>query len=251
MAFAVVLGSCLASSKAAGTTVAASPTANFVAGNLVVVVVGLDNNATADGNTSEISSITDSVGGNTWTKLREFCNAQGAANAGATVSIWYSILTNTITTAGTITATLANSKTAKAFVGRQFSLGAGSTISIAGSQDLAFDAAAPSGVTLSGLASKEYLFIVGSAVEDPSTAGTFTNYTTTQSGTTGGSGASNMNSKQAYRILTATTDSPAQSAFVADDIALVYLAIEEVVAAAPKPRPIMRVMQAVNRASRY
>src|SRR3989304_7222955 len=113
-------------------TVVMTTNATAVAGSVVVISVAIDNTSTTDGNTTEVSSITDSVGGNTWTKAREFCNSQGAAASGATVSVWYSKLTNTIPSGGTITAILANSVTAKAISAWEFSVAAGATISVAG-----------------------------------------------------------------------------------------------------------------------
>ena len=75
--------------KTAGTSIVLTTCAAAEAGNVVVVIVAKDNTQTTDGNTSEVSSITDSAGGNTWAKAREFCNGQGGAASGATVSVWY------------------------------------------------------------------------------------------------------------------------------------------------------------------
>jgi hypothetical protein len=78
------------------------------AANVVVLVVAVDNNATVDGDEGAVSSVTDSAGGNTWTKAREFCNSQAALQAGATISVWFSKLTNQIASGGTITANFTN-----------------------------------------------------------------------------------------------------------------------------------------------
>src|SRR3990167_3691155 len=120
-------------SISAGTTVAITTSATAEAGNFVLVTVALDNTGTTDSDFSEVSSITDSAGGNTWTKCAEYTNGQGSAAAGVTISAWRSILTNQIASGGTITANLANSVTSKALSAWEFTLGAGSTVSIAGS----------------------------------------------------------------------------------------------------------------------
>ena len=59
------------------------------AGHLLLVAIAKDNaSSAADSQTSEVTSLTDTSGGNTWTKMGEFCNSESAANAGATVSLW-------------------------------------------------------------------------------------------------------------------------------------------------------------------
>src|ERR1041384_4789690 len=88
--------------KTSGNSIAVTTTAAAESGHLVVVIVAIDNTGTGDGDNSEVNSISDSAGGNTWTKAREFTNGQGAANAGATVSVWFSVLTNQINSGGTI-----------------------------------------------------------------------------------------------------------------------------------------------------
>ena len=178
--------------KTAGTSIVFTTSAAAEAGNVVVVIVAKDNTQTTDGNTSEVSSITDSAGGNTWTKAREFCNGQGATAGGATVSVWYSKLTNAIPSGGTITANLANSITAKAISAWEFSIAAGATISIAGTpQDLANDGADPGSMTIGGLSSREYLFIRGIAAETNSTTALTptANFTAFSGNQTSGDGA--------------------------------------------------------------
>lgn len=236
MAFASVGTLGTGNSAASGTTVSITTSAAAEAGNLAVVIVGTDNTQTTDGQTSEISSITDSVGGNTWTKGGEFCNGGGAAAAGATVSVWFSKLTNQINSGGAITATLGTARIAKSLTAWEFTVGASNTVSVAtGSlQTLANDGADPGSMTISGLASKQYLFIRASAQESNDTgARTATASYTLFSGAIGddGSGPGSMLTCGEFRILTGTGDTsnityPAVGG--TQDTASVYFALEEV-----------------------
>lgn len=60
----------------------------LVAGRVVIVAVTCDNNATTDGEHSDITSVTD-LGGVSWTKIGEYTNGEGAANTGLTTGIFY------------------------------------------------------------------------------------------------------------------------------------------------------------------
>jgi hypothetical protein len=217
-----------ASDKTAGPSVAFTVNQTVAAGKYVVVAIGVDNQSSTDGNTSEVSSVADSVGGNTYTKLREFCNSQGGSNSGATVALFGCVLVNGLTNTSVITATLANSKTASAITAQAYSIGAGATISIEGTpQDTATDGAAPSGITLSGLSSREYLFVLATASETDSSAGSVTSYTLNHAETGGGGGASNMGARLATRVLTGTGDTPTLVSFPSADHASIFLALKE------------------------
>jgi hypothetical protein len=219
-----------ANDKTAGASIAMTTSAVAAAGKLVIVLVALDNTQTTDGNTSEVSSISDSAGGNIWTKARGFCNGQAGAAAGATVSAWKSVLTNQIASGGTITANFANTVTASAVTADLFSIGAGNIVVVEGTPaDLANDAADPGSQTLSSLTSREYLFIRAIAAES-STATDITattNYTKFAPNTTAGSSsATNMGVRGESRILTGTGDSSDPTLFSAD-CASVYFALRE------------------------
>lgn len=235
MAFASVGTLGTGNSASSGTTVVITTSAAAESGNLVVVIVGKDNVQTTDGQTSEISSITDSAGGNTWTKAVEFCNGQGAADAGAVCSAWFSKITNTIASGGSITATLSSSKVSKSLTAWELTVGAGNTISVAGTpQTLANDGADPGSQTISGLASKQYLVIRG-AVKETNDAGAATataGYTLfsdaiADDGTETGS----IRTSGEFRILTGTGDTSditLPSGSGSSDAASVYFALEEV-----------------------
>ena len=113
-AFASVGNICSGSSTTAGLTLTCTAAAQLDTGNLGVLLIALDNTSTTNGNTTEVSTVVDNAL-NTWTKIREFCNGQGTAATGATVSVWYTIASaNLPITTGIITITFANTITSKA-----------------------------------------------------------------------------------------------------------------------------------------
>lgn len=75
MAFASVgtLGTGLSSGNNQ-TSLVLTTSAAAEAGNLVVLCVAVDNNQTTDGDSTAVSGITDSAGGNTWTRAKGFAN---------------------------------------------------------------------------------------------------------------------------------------------------------------------------------
>jgi len=221
---------CTAQSKTAGTTLACTvATQNLEAGNIAVMWFASDNIASIDGD-DPLLSVTDS-GGNCWTVQRCFAN-----DAGATTCIATSKITTALTSgSGTITANFPQSITAKAMIVREFTVGAGNTIAIAGTpQILANDAADPGSMTIASLASAEHLFVRSTALERPNANWTATGgYTTFNcNGTTGGGAASNMNICGEFRILTDTT-STSDPAATAVDSASIFIAFDEVATGAP------------------
>lgn len=238
----------------ASTTVT-SDGSGFQLGNIVVLIVAVDNNQTTDGDEGAVSSVTDSVG-NTWTKIVEFCNGQGAAQGGATVSVWWT----QVTVAGasvvtTVNFTNAASRDASGIVSRQFTPAAGSTAVVAQTPvQIAVDGADPASMTISSLASQEYLFVQALAGEGPSDDAytdptNYTAFTGLAAGTTGGGAASNMHAKGWFRILSGTGDTADATSTTADrDYAQVYFALKEVLAATLRP-PSVIIRQAVKRAS--
>ena len=110
-------------SDASSTTVTVTPAANLTAGKLVVVASMSDNNDTADGATT-FHSISDSKS-NTWTRVSEYTETDGAADDGSTVSIFATKITTQIDTTDTITLTLGTAKTDKIITVTEATLGAG------------------------------------------------------------------------------------------------------------------------------
>lgn len=204
------------------------------AGEVIVVVIAVDNNQTTDGDEAAVSFSTE-TNGNTYSKACEFTNGQGGAQSGATVSVWYSLLTNATTSGNTATFNLTNSasRDASSYRSMEFTIAASSTISVAGTcQTLANDNADAGSQTISGLSSSEYLFFRGIASETDTGAisSTTASYTSNAGATctAGGGEATNMCATMEYRILTGTGDtSDPTMADTTADRASVYVALLE------------------------
>lgn len=216
-------------SATAGTTLTLTTTAAAEIGNVVILLIGKDNVQTTDGNTSEVTGVTDTAG-NVWVKLREYCNGRTAANAGVVISVWKSKITSTLALGGVITATMSSSITVKGMTAWEFqTIG---DLAIAGTpQDLAVVAGSALGsLTISGLADGEYLFVRGIAIEDGNT----TDLTSTASFTifsmaraNPAAGTSSVKIVGEFRILTGTT-STSNPTLGTDDSVSVFVALQSV-----------------------
>lgn len=218
------------SSTTSSNSVSATLSAQCDAGNLCLCTVAKDNISTSDGNTTEVASFTDSAGGNTWAIAREFTYAEGAAGAGATVAVGWTKATNSISSAGTITANFGSAVTSKALSCWEFSLGAGNTVQLVTASDLVTDSNDAGSIALSGLASKEYLFFRGEAGENEGVGYTPTaNYTAiTQAIAATGNNNTAMTAEGEFRILTGTGDTTDPDTINNRDWASTMLALEEV-----------------------
>lgn len=204
---------------------------NATAGRVVLAFIAKDNASTTNGNTSEITGIVDSVGGNSWLPVREFCNSRGAANGGSVISVWYSILVNSIVGA-TVQANYSDTRTACCITLWTFSIAASNTISIAGSAtDSAVTNSTVASMSISSLASAEYLFVRASGIETNSSdsAHPTTNWTNIDpTATTGGGAAANQAVQAEFHITTATGDTSAPTWTTSGDNASVMVALKEV-----------------------
>jgi hypothetical protein len=215
---------------------------------VLVLIIGKDNNGTADGDNSDVTSVYQGQTNITFTKAVEFTNANGSAQAGACVSIWYRRV-NQFVGGTNITANYAgssnNDKSAMALL--EFSIDPGSVLGVASTATLANDAADPGSLGLSGLPSREYLFIRGIAAESNSTTA-LTNTASWTVGpadtTSGGASAANMAIRCEYRVLTGTGATSDPTLYAAD-CASALVAFYEVPAVGPpfpgrQPHPAMR-----------
>jgi len=205
---------------------------NTAAGDIIVILIAKDNAASADGETSEVTSITDTKG-NIYVKAKEFCNAQGSANAGATVSVWWGKTTAALLAADADSTTInfSSSITAKAASSRAFSVAAGNTFEVEASTTLANDGADPGSLDLT-VADIEHLWIRVQAHEGPA-SDNFTKtaaYTTSTNGngTTGGAAASNMYEVHEQDIFTGTSNPSNPSWDNARDEASILIAFKEI-----------------------
>ena len=219
------------------TTFAGGSGTVYAADHLCIIALGTDNNDTTDGATSLHTSIVPSDGSATFSKLIEFTNGQGAAAAGATISLWMGIGTASfLSTLDDLQVELAAAVTAKALGMWAFSRDAALTIT----QDpttatRADDGADPGSMTLSSLTSREYLCLRATAAESNSATGFTPTSGFTQTGnfngtTTGGGGAANMAVRMEWIISTATSFTSDPTLFSAD-CASVMVALYEASAA--------------------
>ena len=149
------IGSLLSS----GTTLSMTTTVTAPVNRVIIVRFSFNNTNTGNGDFNELTSVSDATGKNSYTKLCEFTNGQGAAAAGITVSAWRAKVAVQLDVGQTITATFANTITSRAMGASQYSVGVLNTLDIAGScQTLANDAADPGSLTITGLSAKEYMF---------------------------------------------------------------------------------------------
>ena len=209
---------------------------NAEAGNVLIVLGATDNVDTTDGVTTLHSSMTDSQG-NTYTKACEFTNGQGAAAAGATISVWYSKLTTQlVATTDSITLNTSSAVTDKVInTLDEFTITSGNIVSVEGAcQTLANDNADAGSQTISGLTSQEYLFVRGIATESNAALSmtATTNYTLLPNdgcnNTTGGGEASDMGACGEFRIFTGTGDTSDPTLVdTTNDNASVYVALKE------------------------
>ena len=225
-------------------------TAVLEVGRVAVVLVAVDNSQTTDGDESAVTNLTDTAG-NTYNKIREFTNGQGAAQAGACISVWYTKAAFQLNSGQQITASFSNatSRDAAAISAWKFALALGGVISVAGSTTLANDNADPGSLDLS-LPSGEYLWIRAQAHERPG-SDTYTKTvayegTFDKIGTTGGPATGNMTVAGEFDILTATSNpsNPAWSS--AADEASILAALQLTPAASPSVAESVAIVEAVE-----
>lgn len=196
--------------EVASTSSWAAPTTNVLnSGEFGIISYAVDNTNTTDGDFSEITSVTDAAS-NTWVKAGEFTNGQGAAIAGATVSVWYTKATSTLSAGGNITINIGTARTAKAVTGHVFTTTG--TITNVGSSTVADDATDLSSLSVTpSSGNREHLYIRACASESQGTTYTqstnFTAFDHSNSTTSGIAGsAKNMGARGEYRIVTNSSD---------------------------------------------
>lgn len=257
MAWSTSSGSIGANSSTANqASQAFTVTSTLTAGNVAVIGIAVDNNQTTDGDEVAVTGVVDSTGSNTWVKAAEFTNGQAGAQAGATISVWYSKLASTLTGgSATITPSFSNatSRDKSCISGASFPFGAGSTVSVQATATLANDAADPGSLD-AATPSAEFLRARFIALESSDTTGitvTAGGWTQFSSSTTAGGGsAANMAIRGEWKISTGTGDASDPTCFSAD-CASVYVAFKESPLVAFIPRPNLPILQAVNRAARF
>src|SRR3989344_236257 len=211
-------------SDASSTTVTVTPAANLTAGKLVVVASMSDNNDTADGATT-FHSISDSKS-NTWTRVSEYTETDGAADDGSTVSIFATKITTQIDTTDTITLTLGTAKTDKIITVTEATLGAGTgwVIEQVGVGQAAIAA------SVSSLPSRYYfLFSAGASEGEDVTKTADADYSEQFDSRTSSTGALDINiaGHVQTRVATLTTDTVTSTAWTNTNPIMLLAAIYE------------------------
>ena len=212
------------------TSLVLTTTAAVAVGELVVVVVAVDN--PTNGGDSGVASVTNSGAANTWAKAIQVCNAV-AAQGGASVSIWYTKATAAMASGATITATFSNATTsdASAMTARHFSTAADVTVAIEGTPGtLVGNTAADPGSLNVTTANIACLRVRGIA----SQVGNNTNLTPTVSwtawanGNSATTGTTGEMCARAEHIISTATGAASDPTYVSAIYASAYVAFKEV-----------------------
>lgn len=227
--------------KATQTTVSTTTGVQIGVGQLAIFVVGSDNEDSADGATALHTSVT--VAGHGATKLGEYTNAQGAANAGATVSLWYLVNTtgSTIAAASAIVATATVGKDAKVVQAHLFDWDQTYTVVADGLTTVADDAADPSSITATGTLDVPHLWVRAIAYETSNVAAGVLTPTAgwtsiTGTGTTGGADSTNISVRFEYKVSSGTSSGASNPTGVAVDSASVLAGLAATLAGATGAR---------------
>jgi hypothetical protein len=172
--------------------------------NVVVLLIAVDNAATTDGDEGAITGVSDAAGNN-WVEIGEFCNANAAPQAGATIAAWYSLITTQIPLNALITVGFSNpaSRDASALTAWEFGRRNSGAVTVAAVTTLSNDTSDPGLMNLA-LGAGEHLWVRAQAHEGPLSDvwiktiqydGIFD-----KQGTTGGTATSNMTVAAEFRV---------------------------------------------------
>jgi hypothetical protein len=128
-------------------------------GDFVIVMVAKANEQTTDGVSTE-TAISDLAGGNQWVRLGEYCNGNGAADAGEVCAMWLGRMTAgmPISTKIRLTVSGGDGKASAAMSANLFTHNTAMQIA-ASTPNYQVSETTPASSPLSGLKSQEYLFI--------------------------------------------------------------------------------------------
>lgn len=210
MAFATGSNWINRSDKTSSSSWSTTTSAAISSGDGLLLTLGADNNGTTDADHSEHASVT--VDGQSMTKIVEYTNGEGSAGDGATTSLWYLQNSSAVSLGATVSITLNVTVTAKIASGFTFTMNNSNTLTVAGTTSGVSDVANAPSLSLTGLTSREYLWIYsysGEYADATFTADSgWTGWTHTEA--TGGPGASRYQGGGEYLVATATGQSSIQ-----------------------------------------
>lgn len=220
MAFTSVATHSSSVATASAASISVAPTPAIAVGKLAIVCVVTDNYATADGETNEHSSISDTHS-HSWTKLRENTDTDGVAADGVTISMWATKIATELLTPDTIQANFAHSVACRIISVISVSFGGAWALQTVGVGQSAIEA------TVSGMPSREYFLVGHGGAEGTDAAKTpDADYTERFDLRTGSSG-SQTTQHVVTRIATLTTDTCTSSAWTNTNPTFLLAAIYE------------------------
>jgi len=213
-----------ATESSSDNSISVSPSANLTVGKLIIVNCVTDNDSVAvsDGPSSRHSTVADSKS-NSWGKLAEYTDSDGAAADGVTISTWASKITTQITTSDSITLTVAANVTEKIISVFEVTLGLGGSYAV---EQIGVGQSAIS-ASVSSMPSREYLLVGhGGAEGTDSTKTPDSDYTERFDLRTGSYG-SKVTQHVVTRIATLTDDTCTSSAWTNTNPVFLLFAIYE------------------------
>lgn len=204
-------------------------TAGGPSGGWMVAFVGCNNLSLTDlPSSSQILAVTEVNGNVVFQKAGEWTNAQAAAGGGATSAIFYGTWQGAATSSARMVVSFAALTTGRCVEAIWGIMGAGSALTLGGIAVNSTDAGSVSALTIASLPSREYLFAACLTGEE-TTGASFAesaNYTSGSRRGAGTNAAAAIGMRQAYRVLTGTTDTY-DPATIVTDWSTVYVAFWE------------------------
>jgi hypothetical protein len=213
--------------KASSSSWAPVTTGALTAGEVGILQVNFDNIGTAIGDNSEVTSVTDAAG-NTWLKAREYTYSAGAAADGATVSVWYTKATSTLSSGAAVTINFSGNTTAKVALLNSFTMGSGGSVTVTGSSVETQAGADPGSMVVTpSSGNREHLFYRAIAIENILSVSTQTaSYTLlNESSSTGGGATTNIFGTGEWRIFTGSSDTSDPTYSAVDNVS-VFIAFD-------------------------
>lgn len=221
----------IATTNTSVTSFNAAPTTAIPANCGVLIVINRDNAGTTDGDLNEVTNVTDTQG-NAWVKIREQTNGNGAAAAGAMISVWGCVPSGTYgTTTATVTFAVGQPALAVYFIAIPIS--AGATIQIDGTASNVIDAAAGFGsLSITGLSSVNRAYLrfcckEGNATTAITATSGWTSFGLTEQNGPTITATNHIMYRAEYKVATSTGETSNPTWSTSGDAASVMIALKE------------------------
>ena len=180
---------------------------------------------------NEVTDVTDTQG-NAWVKIKELTNGNGAAGAGAMISVWGCVPSGTYgTTSATVTFAVAELALSVYFIAIPIS--AGTTVQVDGTDSVAIDASTGFGSqSITGLSSENRAYLSFCCKEGNGTTAITATSGWTSFGLTGQNGptviaANHIMYRAEYKVATSTGETSNPTWSTSGDAASVMIALKE------------------------